>query len=39
MWTALHYGDFLAFYLALAYGMNPGAVEILGEFKAALGEM
>lgn len=39
MWTSLHYGDFLAFYLALNYGMDPGAVEMIAEFKTALGEM
>lgn len=36
MWSALHYGDFLAYYLALAYGMDPAAGEIFEEFNSAL---
>lgn len=36
MWTSLHFGDYLAFYLAIAYGMDPTPVEALQNFKAAL---
>jgi glucose/mannose-6-phosphate isomerase len=36
MWTALHFGDYMAFYLAMAYGMDPTPVEVLQNFKAAM---
>lgn len=36
MWSALHYGDYLAYYLALAYGVDPTPVDLLEEFKLAL---
>jgi len=35
-WTALHFGDYLAYYLAMAYGVNPTPVEALEKFKAAM---
>jgi len=34
MWTALHFGDYLAYYLAMAYGEAPTPVEALEKFKA-----
>lgn len=33
MWTALHFGDYTAFYLAMAYGINPTPIEIIELFK------
>jgi glucose/mannose-6-phosphate isomerase len=36
MWTALHFGDYMAFYLAMHYGVDPTPVEALANFKAAL---
>jgi glucose/mannose-6-phosphate isomerase len=36
MWTTLHFGDYTAFYLAMAYGMDPTPVEALHGFKAAM---
>ena len=36
IWTALHFGDYLAYYLAMAYGMDPTPVEALQNFKDAL---
>ncbi len=36
MWTTLHFGDYLAFYLAMAYGTDPTPVEALQGFKAAM---
>ena len=36
LWTALHFGDYMAYYLAIAYGMDPTPVEALQELKAAL---
>ncbi len=37
MWSALHYGDYLAYYLALAYGVDPSPVEMLEDLKQMLG--
>ena len=36
LWTALHFGDYMAYYLAMAYGMDPTPVETLQNLKAAL---
>lgn len=37
-WTCLHYGDYVAFYLAMAYGVDPTPVEAIEGFKQALKE-
>ena len=34
IWTAVHFGDYLAYYLAMAYGVDPTPVEALEKFKA-----
>jgi glucose/mannose-6-phosphate isomerase len=36
VWTALHFGDYMAYYLAMHYGMDPTPVEALQDLKAAL---
>lgn len=36
IWTALHFGDYLAYYLAMLYGMDPTPVDALQNLKAAL---
>jgi glucose/mannose-6-phosphate isomerase len=36
MWTALHFGDYTAYYLAMAYGADPTPVAALEDFKAAM---
>jgi glucose/mannose-6-phosphate isomerase len=36
IWTALHFGDYMAYYLAIAYGVDPTPVESLQSFKAAM---
>ena len=36
MWTALHFGDYVAFYLAIAYETDPTPVESIVGFKAEL---
>jgi glucose/mannose-6-phosphate isomerase len=36
MWTALHFGDYMAFYLAMAYNSDPTPVEALENLKATL---
>jgi glucose/mannose-6-phosphate isomerase len=36
IWTALHFGDYMAYYLAMAYGMDPTPVDALQNLKAAM---
>lgn len=36
MWTALHFGDYLSFYLAVAYGVDPTPVPVLETLKEKL---
>lgn len=38
IWTALHFGDYVAYYLAMAYGVDPTPVSALESLKAALKE-
>lgn len=38
MWTALHYGDYAAYYLAMAYGVDPTPVPMLNELKEKMRE-
>lgn len=33
LWTALHFGDYTAYYLAMAYGVDPTPVEAIEGFK------
>jgi len=35
-WTLLHFGDYVAYYLAMAYGVDPTPVEAIESFKQAL---
>jgi glucose/mannose-6-phosphate isomerase len=36
VWTALHFGDYLAYFLAMAYEVDPTPVEALEDFKATM---
>lgn len=36
IWTALHFGDYVAYYLAMAYGVDPTPVTALENLKVAL---
>ena len=36
IWTALHFGDYMAYYLAMAYEVDPTPVEAIQDLKAAL---
>lgn len=36
IWTTLHFGDYMAYYLAMAYGVDPTPVDVLENFKQAL---
>lgn len=38
LWTLLHYGDYLAYYLAMLYGIDPTPVEALTGLKSALAQ-
>ena len=38
IWTALHFGDYMAYYLAMAYEVNPTPVAALVNLKTALKE-
>jgi glucose/mannose-6-phosphate isomerase len=33
LWTVLHFGDYTAYYLAMAYGVDPTPVEAIESFK------
>jgi len=37
-WTALHFGDYTAYYLAIAYGVDPTPVAAIEDLKARLRE-
>ena len=36
VWTALHFGDYMAYYLAMVYEMDPTPVDALQNLKAAM---
>ena len=36
IWTTLHYGDYAAYYLAMAYGLDPSPVPMIEEFKGKM---
>jgi len=36
-WSALHFGDYLAFYLAIAYGEDPTPIPAIMDFKVRMG--
>jgi glucose/mannose-6-phosphate isomerase len=38
MWTLIHFGDYMAYYLAMAYGVDPTPIEALVSFKRAMRE-
>jgi glucose/mannose-6-phosphate isomerase len=37
-WTSLHFGDYCAYYLAIAYGVDPTPVEAIEDLKKRLME-
>lgn len=39
MWTLILFGDYVAYYLAMGYGVDPTPVEALVEFKRAMSEV
>jgi glucose/mannose-6-phosphate isomerase len=38
MWTMILFGDYVAYYLAMGYGVDPTPVQLLDEFKDAMAE-
>ncbi|RPJ25731.1 MAG: SIS domain-containing protein [Chloroflexi bacterium] len=38
MWTLLLFGDYMAYYLAMCYGVDPTPIQALVEFKQAMAE-
>jgi glucose/mannose-6-phosphate isomerase len=38
MWTMILFGDYMAYYLAMGYGVDPTPVETLVEFKMSMAE-
>ena len=38
LWTLILFGDYLAYYLAMCYGVNPSSVDALEDFKRSLKE-
>jgi glucose/mannose-6-phosphate isomerase len=38
MWTLIHFGDYMAYYLAMWYEVDPTPVQTLVEFKMAMAE-
>jgi glucose/mannose-6-phosphate isomerase len=38
IWNGLNYGDFVSYYLALGYGIDPTPIEAIQGFKKELGE-
>jgi glucose/mannose-6-phosphate isomerase len=37
LWSALHFGDYLAYYLAMAYGADPTPIAAIEELKKEMG--
>jgi glucose/mannose-6-phosphate isomerase len=38
MWTLILFGDYMAYYLAMAYGVDPTPIQALVDFKKAMAE-
>jgi len=36
MWTTIHFGDYMAYYLAIAYGIDPEPVDAIDSLKSTL---
>ncbi len=36
MWTALHFGDYVSYYLAIAYDIDPTRIESIEHLKKSL---
>jgi glucose/mannose-6-phosphate isomerase len=38
MWTLILFGDYMAYYLAMAYGVDPTPLPMVAEFKRVMSE-
>jgi len=38
MWTLILFGDYMSYYLAMGYGVDPTPIKALVEFKQAMAE-
>jgi glucose/mannose-6-phosphate isomerase len=38
MWTLIHFGDYVAYYLSMGYGVDPTPIQALVDFKKAMSE-
>jgi glucose/mannose-6-phosphate isomerase len=38
MWTMILFGDYMAYYLAMGYGVDPTPIQALVDFKNAMAE-
>jgi len=38
MWSLIIFGDYMAYYLAMGYGVDPTPVKVVADFKQALAE-
>jgi len=36
MWTPILFGDYMAYYLAMGYGVDPTPIQALVDFKEAM---
>jgi glucose/mannose-6-phosphate isomerase len=37
IWTTLHFGDYVAYYLAMLYEIDPTPIEAIQQFKQEMG--
>ena len=37
LWSALHFGDYVAYYLAMLYEIDPSPIDVIQQFKLELG--
>jgi len=38
IWTLIQFGDYMAYYLAMGYGVDPTSVKVVADFKQAMNE-
>jgi glucose/mannose-6-phosphate isomerase len=39
MWTLILFGDYMAYYLAMGYGVDPTPVAVVADFKRSMADM
>ena len=38
LWTAVHFGDYMAYYLAMGYGVDPTPNKVIADFKQSMAD-